>query len=276
MSTSARRRVDVSAENHAWLKEEAARRGMYVANLLDLLVQEMAGNGHGVGSMEQAGSAAADELTGRMDAVVKRINGLVEQISENLPRAVESGFIGIKDTILKTGGTGHLRNMLIAHDEAHTKQLDQLKTTVEEERKQATEDQTTALANLDAQLGKKIERLTQQVAHVRALQKGWRRGAAAGAAGMAALPLLLYLGLPGTQSGRWLAIRLTGETTAIAAAYTLAGDGRMSGALMASTKALLENHRFRADYTRCVTHAGAVNTPFRCNILVPPLRQNAP
>lgn len=276
MSKPARWRVEVSAENHAWLKEEGKRRGMYVADLLDQLVRELVGNGHELGSTEQAGSAAADELTGRLDAVVRRVNGLVEQISENLPRAVESGFNGIKDTILKTGGTGHLRNMLTAHDETHTRRLDQLEITVAEERRQATEDQTTALANLDGQLGKKIDRLTQHVAHVRALQKGWRRGAAAGAASMAALPLLLYLLLPGTQPGRWLAIRLTGETTAIGAAYTLAGDDRMSGALMASTKALLKDRRFSADYTRCVTHAGTVKTPFSCNILVPPLRQNAP
>lgn len=276
MSKLPRRRIDASVESHAWLKAEALRRGTGIGELLDLLVQEMAGNDYGHGSNEQAGSAAADELTGRLDAVVRRVNGLVEQISENLPRAVESGFNGIKDTILKTGGTGHLRNMLTAHDETHTRRLDQLETTIAEERKQAAEDQTTALANLEGQLGKKIDRLTHEVAHLWGLQTGWWRGAAAGAVSMAALPLLLYLLLPGTQPGRWLAIRLTGETTAIGAAYTLAGDGRMFGASMASTKALLKDSRFRADYTRCLTQARAVKTPFSCNILVPPLRQNAP
>ncbi len=276
MSKLPRRRIDASVESHAWLKAEALRRGTGIGELLDLLVQEMAGNDYGHGSNEQAGSAAADELTGRLEAVVRRVNGLVEQISENLPRAVEGGFNGIKDTILKTGGTGHLRNMLTAHDETHTRRLDQLETTIAEERKQAAEDQTTALANLEGQLGKKIDRLTHEVAHLRGLQTGWWRGAAAGAVSMAALPLLLYLLLPGTQPGRWLAIRLTGETTAIGAAYTLAGDGRMFGASMASTKALLKDPRFRADYTRCLTQARAVKTPFSCNILVPPLRQNAP
>lgn len=276
MSKPARWRVDVSAESHAWLKEEAARRGIYVADLLDLLVQEIARNGEGHGATEQTGRADADALTKRLDAVVRRVDSLVERLSEELPGTVEGGFDGIKETISKTGGTGHLRDMLAKHDATHHARLDQLENTVEEARKQATEDQTTALANLEAQLGKKIDRLTQQVARVRALQKGWRRGAAAGAASMAALPLLLYLLLPGTQPGRWLAIRLTGETTAIGAAYTLAGDGRMSGALMASTKALLKDSRFSADYTRCVTHAGAVKTPFSCNILVPPLRQTTP
>lgn len=276
MNEPVRRRIDVSAESHAWLETEARRRGIFIRDLLDLILQEKTGNAHGHGSKEQEGRATADALTGRLDAVVRRVDGLVERLSEDLPGTVEGGFNGIKETISKTGGTGHLRTMLTAHDEAHTRRLDQLQNTVEEERKKATEAQGSAFDKLEGQLGTKIDGLTQQVAHVRALQMGWRRGAAAGAAGMAALPFLLYLLLQDTQQGRWLAIRLTGNTTAISAAYTLAGDGRLSGALMASTKALLEDSGFRDGYARCVTHAREVKTPFTCKLMVPPLRQTAP
>ena len=281
MSEPVRRRIDVSAEAHAWLDIEARRRGLLVRDLVDRIVQAQAGregfepgtNGH-VNKVVQ-GAAPRSPMT-QLDELTTRVDTLVERLAEDLPTSVSKGFDAIKDTIVKTGGTGHLRTMLTEHDTAHTARLDVMETASETAREIAATEQAAAFKDLRDVLVGKIEALKSEVETLRAWHKKRRWAAAAGAGGMLLLLVALGLLLTDTAPTRWLSIRLTGNTRAIDAAFTLTGDGSATGAFMAETKGLLDDPDFRADYIRCVTHAREVAKGFPCRISMPPIKPVTP
>ncbi|MET0377254.1 MAG: hypothetical protein ABW128_23720 [Rhizorhabdus sp.] len=281
MSEHVRRRIDVSAETHAWLDAEARRRGLLVRDLVERIVQEQAGregagqsaNGH-VNKVVQA--AATGSLMTQLKELVARVDTLVERLAEDLPTSVSKGFDAIKDTIVKTGGTGHLRTMLTDHDAAHTARLDAMETASKTARETAGIEQATAIRNLETILVGNIKALKLDVEALHAWHQQRRWVAAAGAGAMLLLIVALGSSLADTPPTRWLAIRLTGNTRANDAAFTLAGDDRATGALMEETKGLLGDPGFRNDYTRCVVHAREVAKGFRCRITVPPIRPVTP
>lgn len=128
MNEPVRRRIDVSAETHAWLDAEARRRGLMVRDLVERIVQEQAGReGGGQGANGHVNKGVPDTATGslmtRLKELFERFDTLVVRLAEELPRSIANGFDAIKDTIVKTGGTGHLRTMLTDHDNAHTARL---------------------------------------------------------------------------------------------------------------------------------------------------------
>jgi hypothetical protein len=273
MNEPVRRRIDVSAETHAWLDAEARRRGLMVRDLVERIVQEQAGReGGGQGANGHVNKGVPDTATGslmtRLKELFERFDTLVVRLAEELPRSIANGFDAIKDTIVKTGGTGHLRTMLTDHDNAHTARLGAMETA----REIAGVEQAAALKNLQDVLVAKIDTLKSEVQALRAWHKERRWAAAGGAIGMLLLLVALGLLLADTPPTRWVSIRLTGNTRAIDAAFTLAGDDRATGALMAETKGLLGDRDFREDYTRCVIHAREVAKGFPCRIWVPPIR----
>lgn len=277
MSEPVRRRIDVSAETHAWLDTEARRRGLLVRDLVERIVREQAGHeGLGQGANVHSSKAAEGSLMTRFKALIERFDTLVVRLAEELPTSIANGFDAIKDTIVKTGGTGHLRTMLTDHDTAHTARLDAMETASEAAWKIAGTEQAKAFENLLDVLVAKIDALKSEVQVLRAWHKKRRWAAAAGAGGMLLLLVALGLLLADTPPTRWLSVRLTGNTRAMDAAFTLAGDGRATGVLMAETKALLENPDFRADYSRCVIHAREVTKHFPCKLWVPPIKPITP
>lgn len=277
MSEPVRRRIDVSAETHAWLDTEARRRGLLVRDLVERIVREQAGHeGLGQGANVHSSKAAEGSLMTRFKALIERFDTLVVRLAEELPTSIANGFDAIKDTIVKTGGTGHLRTMLTDHDTAHTARLDAMETASEAAWKTAGTEQAKAFENLLDVLVAKIDALKSEVQVLRAWHKKRWWAAAAGAGGMLLLLVALGLLLADTAPTRWLSVRLTGNTRAMDAAFTLAGDGRATGVLMAETKALLENPDFRADYSRCVIHAREVTKHFPCKLWVPPIKPITP
>lgn len=281
MSEPVRRRIDVSAETHAWLDAEARRRGLLVRDLVERIVQEQAGrdgsgqgvNGH-VNRVVQGG--ATGSLMTQLKGLFERFDTLVERLAEDLPASISNGFDAIKETIVKTGGTGHLRTMLTEHDTAHMARLDVMETASAAAWETAGAEQAKAFENLQDVLVKKIDALKSEVETLRAWHKKRRWAAAAGAGGMLVLLVALGMLLADTTPTRWLSIRLTGNTRAIDAAFTLTGDGSATGAFMAETKGLLDDPDFRADYTRCVTHAREVAKGFPCRISMPPIKPVTP
>lgn len=225
MSEPVRRRIDVSAETHAWLDAEARRRGLMVRDLVERIVQEQAGR---EGAGQDAGGhvnkvmpgAAPGALMTRLKELFERFDTLVVRLTEELPRSIANGFDAIKDTIVKTGGTGHLRTMLTDHDTAHTARLGAMETA----REAAGVEQAAALKNLQDVLVAKIDTLKSEVQTLRAWHKGRRWAAAGGATGMLLLLVALGLLLADTPPTRWVSTRLTGNTRAIDAAFTLAGE----------------------------------------------------
>jgi hypothetical protein len=281
MSEPVRRRIDVSAETHAWLDAEARQRGLQVRDLVERIVQEQAGrqgsrqgtNGH-VNKVVQG--AATGSLMTRLKELFERFDKLVVRLADELPTSIANGFEGIKETIIKTGGTGHLRTMLTEHDTAHTARLDAMETASETAWETAGTEQAVAFKNLEDVLVEKIDALKSEVETLRAWHKKRRWAVAAGAGGMLLLLGALGMLLADTAPTRWLSVRLTGNTRTMDAAFTLAGDGRATGVLMAETRALLNNPDFRSDYSRCVIHAREVTKHFPCRLLVPPLEQITP
>lgn len=281
MSEPVRRRIDVSAETHAWLDAEARRRGLLVRDLVERIVQEQAvrkGSGQGAnGHVDKVvQGAATGPLMTRLKELFERFDSLVVRLADELPTSISKGFEGIKDTIAKTGGTGHLRTMLTEHDTAHMARLDAMQTASKTAWETAGAEQAAAFKNLEAVLVKKIDALKSEVATLRAWHKKRRWAAAAGAGGMLLLLVALGMLLADTAPTRWLSVRLTGNTRAMDAAFTLAGDGRATGVLMAETRALLDNPDFRSDYSRCVIHAREVAKHFPCRLWVPPLERITP
>ncbi len=272
MSEPARRRIDVSAETHAMLDTEARRRGLTVRDLIDRIVLDMAEwDTRADASRPLAGgrqdAAAAAPLMTQIGTLVGRFDMLVVRLADDLPTTIAKGFDAIKDTIVKTGGTGHLRVMLTEQDTAQTARLDAMHTAQET----AGTEQAAAFASLHTDLGAGIDTLRREIVFLRRWHKERRWAAGMGAAGMTMLLVVLALLLADTAPTRWFAVRLTGNVRAVDAAFTLVGDGRASGKLMAETRGLLGDPDFRNDYTRCVGHAREVKKTFQCRVTMPPI-----
>jgi hypothetical protein len=276
MNEPGRKRIDVSNELHARLETEARRKGISLRDLIDRIVLETlerAGDADASpGRLERPPEAAQNKsFTMRLAEVIARFDALVERLATELPAAIGAGFDGVRKTITETGGTGHLRTMLAEQDKAQTKRLVAMETGAEKGRNA----QTLLFEKGNRELAVKIDTLRDEVARLGQLNKGRRWSLALGAAGTliaagASVPLLAD-----TPAGRSLAIRLTGETTAVGAAYTLIGNGSVTGGIMAQTKALLDDPQFRSDYTRCMTHTREVKRRFSCRVSMPPYAPKA-
>ncbi len=135
--------------------------------------------GGGQGANGHVNKGVPDTATGslmtRLKELFERFDTLVVRLAEELPRSIANGFDAIKDTIVKTGGTGHLRTMLTDHDNAHTARLGAMETA----REIAGVEQAAALKNLQDVLVAKIDTLKSEVQALRAWHKE-RRWAAAG------------------------------------------------------------------------------------------------
>lgn len=268
MSEPRRLRIDVSNEAHAQLETEARRQSISVRDLIDRIVRDMAERrgqaDAAVRHQRGAHPTLSDEPEpGSPEDSARRIDALIKRVTDDVPKAIE--------TMRQSSGTGHLRDMLGKQDAAQTQRLAAMQTA----HLTAQDAQTLLLENGNKELAKKIDDLRDEVVVLRNWHKGRRWAFAAGVLSMLTGLVALAFMLVGTPPARWLAIRLVGETTTVGAAYTLAGDDRATGGLMAQTKALLDDPQFRSDYTRCTTHTREVKRRFSCRMSMPPYAPKA-
>jgi len=271
MSDPVRKRIDVLPDLHRRLEIEAGRKGIKLGQMIDRILSESlerSGNADvSPGKLEQTKTVAETRsLTTQLADMIARFDALVERLVTELPEAIAGGFAAVTKTISNTGGTGHLRTMLADQDKAQTARLAAMQTGEETGRNA----QTLLLENGNQELAGKIDALRDELVKSGMLKNGRLRFFA-----LVAVVVLVVCGvsvpvLAGTSAGRLLAIRLTGETTAAGAAYTLVGDGSVTGGMLAQTKALLDDPQFRSDYTRCTTHTREVKRRFSCRISMPP------
>lgn len=279
MSAPARRRIDVSDDAHAWLEKEARRRGLVVRELVEEIVQkQVAGEGFKKGANGHAKTAPEGAATGslmsRLEELIERFDTVRENFSVTLPKSISEGFAAIRETITKTGGTGHLRDMLTEHHRDHMARLNQIEST----NKMAWETMRTTLTSLHANyrddLGNMVGDVRHELRLLRSERKSHRKlitqGAAMGAGGLLLLELTLVFLLIDTPLRRSFARASTGNAQAVDAAFTPAADGSAMGALMAETKAMLSDRNFRESYTRCVSRARKATKRSTCEIRMPP------
>jgi hypothetical protein len=268
MSEFRRLRIDVSNEAHAQLETEARRQSISVRDLIDQIVRDMTERrgqaDAAVRHQRGAHPTLSDEPEpGSPEDSARRIDALIKRVTDDVPKAIE--------TMRQSSGTGHLRDMLGKQDAAQTQRLAAMQTA----HLTAQDAQTLLLENGNKELAKKIDDLRDEVVVLRNWHKGRRWAFAGGVLSTLAGLMALAFVLAGTSPTRWLAIRLTGETTAADAAYTLAGGDRATGGLMAQTRALLDDPQFRSDYTRCTTHTREVKRRFSCRMSMPPYAPKA-
>lgn len=263
MSEPRRLRIDVSNEAHAQLETEARRQGITVRDLIDQIVRDLTEHrgqaDAAVRHQRGAQPTLSDEPEpGSPEDSARRIDALIKRVTDDVPKAIE--------TVQRSSGTGHLRDMLGKQDAAQTQRLAAMQTA----QQTAQNAQTLLLENGNRELAKKIDALKDEMVLLRDWLKGRRWAFAAGVLSTLTGLVALAFVLAGTPPARWLAIRLVGETTTVGAAYALAGDDRATGGLMAQTKALLDDPQFRSDYTRCTTHTREVKRRFSCRMSMPP------
>jgi len=270
VTDAARKRIDVSGDVHARLEAEARRRGIPIRDLVDQAITEKLDRGAqtALGVHQQREQRQADrieELAALLDTLGKRIGALLQQQVKDLPAALKAGFDATKATIRETGGTGHLRDMISAFEKAFVARFEAANA--------AGLTAVDAVARTVNARADKLELLIQSIGRDRVSR---RASFVRGMAALLALFMLVGFTFRGTPPARWLAVRLVGETSASMAAYTLAGDGRTRGLLMAETSGLLHDRRFRERYEACVDYAKQAKTNFPCRITFPVLRDATP
>lgn len=279
MSAPARRRIDVSDETHAWLENEARRRGLVVRELVEEIVRkQVAGEGFKKGAdghaKTAAESVATEPLMTRLKGLVERFETVLEDISVTLPKSISEGFAAIKETITKTGGTGHLRDMLTEHHRDHMGRLNQIESSNKIAWETTRTTQTSLHASYRDDLGNMVGDVRHELRLLRSERKSHRKlitqGAAMGAGGLLLLELTLAFLLIDTPLRRSFARASTGSAETVDAAFTPAADGRAMGALMAETKAMLSDRKFRESYTRCLSRARKATKRSACEIRMPP------
>lgn len=269
MNDAGRKRIDVSSEVHALLEGEARRRTVPIRDLVDQAVTEMldrrAQADLSIRQQRERGHADRIEtLTAQLADLGRRFTALLQE-TKAVPAALTRGFDEMKGTIGKTGGTGHLRDMIAAFEKRFLGQLEGAQGGI-----------ATAVADLAKAVDGRGDRIERLIAEIRRGQGRGRTIFGIGAAFALALVLLLGLLHPDTRPTRWVAVRLAGATRPADAAWILAGDGRTSGLLMAETHALLGNQQFRERYTECVARAKTAKAAFSCRLTFPPVVSRNP
>jgi len=265
-----RRRIDVSSDIHTRLDAESKRRNIPIRDLVEQAVTTMFDREAQAAlsvrqQRERRQADRMEEQTAQIGEVTRRVSALIAQQTKELPGALNAGFDAIKTTIKETGGTGHLRDMIAKFQSDFTGTFEEAQGALAASVRAVTE----AVEERAKVLGKQLDRIEKR-------QSGTRSKLAAGAALGIALLLLAGLIMPDTPPSRWLATRLVGETDPARAAWTLAGDGRARGLLMAETKGLLYDELFRQRYASCVDKAKRAKISFPCRLTFPPLLDTTP
>ena len=265
-----RRRIDVSSDIHSRLDAESKRRNIPIRDLVEQAVTTMFDREAQAAlsvrqQRERRHADRMEEQTAQIGEITRRVSALIAQQTKDLPGALNAGFDAIKTTIKETGGTGHLRDMIAKFQSEFIAKFEAAQGALAGTIGTATE-------GVDAQarsLGERLERIEKR-------QSGTPSKLAAGAAlGIASLLLVGFI-IPDMPPTRWLATRLVGETDPARAAWTLAGDGRVRGLLMAETRGLLYDEPFRQRYASCVDKAKRAKTSFPCRLTFPPLLDTTP
>lgn len=269
MNDAGRKRIDVSSEVHALLEGEARRRAVPIRDLVDQAVTEMldrrAQADLSIRQQRERGHAdRIENFSAQLADLGRRFTALLQEM-KSVPAALTSGFDEMKDTIGKTGGTGHLRDMITAFDKRLLGKFEGAQDGI-----------ATAVADLAKAVDSRSDRIERLIAEIRGGQGRGRTIFSFGAAFALSLVLLLGLLNPDTRPTRWVAVRLAGATTPADAAWILAGDGRTNGLLMAETHALLDDQQFRGRYTECVARAKSAKAAFSCRLTFPPVVDRKP
>lgn len=270
MTDAGRRRIDVSSEVHSRLGAESKRRNIPIRDLVEQAVTTMFDREAQAAlsvrqQRERRHADRMEEQTAQIGEITRRVSALIAQQTKDLPGALNAGFDAINTTIKETGGTGHLRDM-IAKFQAEF-------TTIFKEAQGAL---AASVLNVTKAAEEQAKSLGKQLDRIEKRQSGTRTKLGAGAAlGIAGLVLICLL-FANTAPTRWLSIRLLGESDSASAAWSLAGDGRTKGELMAETKGLLGDDTYRVRYAECVDHAKRMKKPFPCRLTFPPLLGTTP
>lgn len=270
MTDAGRRRIDVSSDVHSRLDTESKRRNIPIRDLVEQAVTTMFDREAQAAlslrqQRERRHADRMEEQTAQIGEVTRRVSALIAQQTRDLPGALNAGFDAIKDTIQKTGGTGHLRDLITKFQTDFTVIFKEAQGTLAASVRAVTES-----------VEKQAKAVGEQLDRIEKRQSGTRGKLAVGAGSGIALLLLVGLLTPDTPPTRWLATRLVGETDPARAAWTLAGDGRARGLLMAETRGLLYDEPFRQRYASCVDRSKRAKASFPCRIMFPPLLDTTP
>ncbi|VVS96986.1 conserved hypothetical protein [Sphingomonas aurantiaca] len=270
MTDAGRRRIDVASDVHSRLDAESKRRNIPIRDLVEQAVTTMFDREAQAAlsvrqQRERRHADRMEEQTAQIGEITRRVSALIAQQTKDLPGALNAGFDAIKTTIKETGGTGHLRDMIAKFQAEFTTNF-----------KEAQGALAASVLNVTKAAEEQAKSLGKQLDRIEKRQSGTRTKLGAGAAlGIAGL-LLICLLFANTAPTRWLSIRLLGESDPASAAWSLAGDGRTKGELMAETKGLLADDTYRVRYAECVDHAKRMKKPFPCRLTFPPLLGTTP
>ncbi|AXJ97185.1 hypothetical protein DC429_17440 [Arthrobacter sp. TPD3018] len=270
MTDAGRRRIDVSSDVHSRLDAESKRRNIPIRDLVEQAVTTMFDREAQAAlsvrqQRERRHADRMEEQTAQIGEVTRRVSALIAQQSKDLPGALNAGFDAIKTTIKETGGTGHLRDLIAKFQTDFTVLF-----------KEAQGALAVSVGNVTKAVEEQAKGFGKQLDRIEKRQSDTRTKLGVGAAlGIAGLVLICLL-FANTAPTRWLSIRLLGESDAVPAAWSLAGDGRTTGELMAETKGLLASDTFRVRYAECAAHAKRMKKPFPCRLTFPPLESKTP
>lgn len=265
-----RRRIDVSSDVHSRLDAESKRRNIPIRDLVEQAVTNMFDREAQAAlsvrqQRERRHADRIEELGGQLGDLTRRVSTLIAQQTKDLPDVLKAGFDAIKETITNTGGTGHLRQMISDFEARFVEKFDTAVTSV-----------SASVAPITDLVNARADKMEKNLARLEKKQIGGRKGFGFGALFGLILLFLIGFTIPGTPPARWLATRFVGETDPARAAWTLAGDGRARGLLMAETKGLLYDEPFRQRYAACVDKAKRAKTAFPCRLTFPPLLDTTP
>jgi len=254
-------RVRIGRELNEQLQEAAAAKGLSARTLMERMLAE--GLKTEVGRQARVAGMKADSQLDRMDRIVGemqqatgRVDHLLEQVGTAIPQQLKKEFDALKAHVSNTGGTAHLRDLLKQllgeYQRTITGKLEEVKDAV---------DQTAE----HARTRKVVAGLVAQQVRVRQAAIG---GAAAVIVFLAAFAFLFA----NTPPTRWMATRLTGQSSSLGAAYALFGNENLPGPRMRQVRDLvLDTPAFSDSMKKCLTEAEKARENFPCTVTMGPV-----
>jgi hypothetical protein len=269
MTDAGRRRIDVSSEVHSRLDAESKRRNIPIRD------PRRTGGHHHVRREAQAALSVRQQRERRhADRMENRpLKSARSRAASRPDRPANEGSARRVERRLRRDQDDHQGDRRDRTSPRHDRQVPEAEfTTIFKEAQSAL---AASVLNVTKAAEERAKSLGKQLDRIEKRQSGTRTKLGAGAAlGIAGLVLICLL-FANTAPTRWLSIRLLGESDSASAAWSLAGDGRTKGELMAETKGLLGDDTYRVRYAECVDHAKRMKKPFRAAHLSASARHDA-
>lgn len=259
-------RVWLDRELNEELKQAAAARGLSARTMMERMLAE--GLKTEVGRQARVAGMKADSQLDRMDRIVGemqhatgRVDHLLDQIGTMVPQQLKKEFDTLKTHVSNTGGTAHLRDLLKQllgeYQRTITGKLEAVKDAA---------DQTAEHA-----------RTRKAVAGLAAQQMRLRQAAVGGAAAVIVFLAAFAFLFANTSPTRWMATRLTGQSSSLGAAYALFGNENLPGPRMRQVRDLvLDTPAFSDSMKKCLTQAEKARENFPCTVTMGPVMATTP